>query len=90
VVVNDGLRVREEAHDAGLPHVTDAELSARLTAAKKTPERAWLNEVSSVVLQHRAAGLAVTACGAQVTPSPCGMAQRGEAGTHPKSHREAT
>jgi len=28
-----------------------AELSARLTAGKKTPERAWLSEVSSVVLQ---------------------------------------
>ena len=51
VVFNDGLRLRREAHAAGLPYVTDAELSARLTAAKATPERAWLGEVSAVVLQ---------------------------------------
>ena len=36
VVFNDGLRARQQAHEAGLPYVTDAELSARLTAAKKT------------------------------------------------------
>jgi putative transposase len=50
----------------------------------------WLDrDVNAAVNVARAAGLAVTACGAQVRPSPCGMAQRGEAGTHPKSHREA-
>jgi putative transposase len=32
-------------------------LSARLTAAKATPERAWLNEVSAVVLQQAQADL---------------------------------
>lgn len=52
VVFNDGLRARQEAHEAGLPYLTDVELSARLTAAKATPERAWLGEVSSVVLQQ--------------------------------------
>ena len=52
VVFNDGLRARQEAHAAAQPYVTDAQLSARLTAIKKTPERAWLNEVSSVVLQQ--------------------------------------
>src|SRR5437899_10118799 len=57
VVFNDGLRARQDAHDAGLPYVTDGELSARLTAAKATPERAWLNEVSSVVLQQALADL---------------------------------
>ena len=57
VAFNDALHVREVAHEAGLPYVTDAELSARLTAAKKTPERAWLNEVSSVVLQQALADL---------------------------------
>jgi putative transposase len=57
VVFNDGLRVRQEAHAAGLPYVTDAELSARLTQAKATPERAWLGEVSSVVLQQAQADL---------------------------------
>lgn len=51
VVYNDALRARRQAHDAGLPYISDAELSARLTAAKVTPERAWLSEVSAVVLQ---------------------------------------
>ena len=57
VVVNDALHARQEAHKAGLPYITDAELSARLTAAKATPERAWLGEVSSVVLQQALADL---------------------------------
>jgi IS605 OrfB family transposase len=52
VVYNDALRVREEARAAGLPFVTSAELSKRLTAVKKTPERAWLGEVSAVILQQ--------------------------------------
>lgn len=52
VVYNDALRVREDAHKAGLAFVTSGELSKQLTAAKKTPERAWLAEVSSVVLQQ--------------------------------------
>lgn len=57
VVFNDGLRARQEAHVAGLPYPTDAELSARLTAAKAVPERTWLGEVSSVVLQQALADL---------------------------------
>jgi putative transposase len=57
VVFNDGLRIRQEAHAAGLPYVTDAELSARLTRVKATPERAWLGEVSAVVLQNALADL---------------------------------
>ena len=57
VVFNDALRIRQEAFEAGLPCITDAELSARLTAAKATPERAWLAEVSSVVLQQALADL---------------------------------
>ncbi|MGA5880517.1 RNA-guided endonuclease InsQ/TnpB family protein [Streptomyces cellulosae] len=52
VVFNDALRVREEARAAGLPFVTSAELSKHLTAVKKTPERAWLGEVSAVILQQ--------------------------------------
>ncbi|MFJ7968248.1 RNA-guided endonuclease InsQ/TnpB family protein [Streptomyces sp. NPDC096324] len=52
VVFNDALRVREEARKAGLGFVTSAELSKRLTAAKRTPERAWLGEVSAVILQQ--------------------------------------
>ena len=57
VVFNDGLRIREQAHAAGLPYVTDGELSARLTAAKATPERAWLADVSAVILQQSLADL---------------------------------
>jgi putative transposase len=52
VVFNDALRVREDARAAGLPFVTSAELSKRLTSAKRTPQRAWLAEVSSVILQQ--------------------------------------
>jgi IS605 OrfB family transposase len=57
VVFNDALCARKAAHEAGLPYVTDAELSARLAVAKKTPERAWLGEVSSVPLQQSLADL---------------------------------
>ncbi len=57
VVFNDALRARQDAHAAGLPYITDGELSARLTAAKATPERAWLGEVSSVALQQALADL---------------------------------
>jgi len=57
VVFNDALAARETAHQAGLPYLTDAELSTRLTAVKKSPERAWLTEVSAVVLQQALADL---------------------------------
>jgi putative transposase len=57
VVFNDALDAREAAHQAGKRYVTDREVSARLTAAKRTPERAWLAEVSSVVLQQALADL---------------------------------
>ncbi|GAB3887314.1 RNA-guided endonuclease TnpB family protein [Microbispora bryophytorum subsp. camponoti] len=57
-VFNDGLRARQEAHAAGLPRISDGELSKRvITQAKKTPERAWLSEVSAVVLQQALADL---------------------------------
>ena len=52
VVYNDALRVREVARKAGEPFVPSAVLSKQLTAAKKTDERVWLSEVSSVVLQQ--------------------------------------
>ena len=52
VVFNDALRVREDARAAGLAFVASCELGKRLTEAKKTPDRAWLAEVSSVVLQQ--------------------------------------
>jgi len=57
VVFNDGLAARQAAHQAGLPYPSDRELSARLTAAKATPDRAWLGEVSAVVLQQALADL---------------------------------
>jgi putative transposase len=57
VVFNDALAARQDAHQAGLPYPTDAELSARLTASKATPERAWLGEVSAVMLQQALADL---------------------------------
>ncbi len=58
VVFNDGLRARQHAHEQGLPYLSDGELSKRIiTEAKKTPERAWLGEVSAVVLQQALADL---------------------------------
>jgi IS605 OrfB family transposase len=57
VVFNDGLAARRAAFEAGEPYLPDAELSRRLTELKKTPERAWLTEVSSVVLQQALADL---------------------------------
>jgi putative transposase len=57
VVFNDALAAREAACQAGEPYLTDAQLSARLTAVKATPERAWLAEVSAVVLQQALADL---------------------------------
>ncbi|MER7988486.1 RNA-guided endonuclease TnpB family protein [Streptomyces noursei] len=52
VVFNDALRTREDARAAGLPFVPSADLSKAVTVAKNAPERAWLAEVSAVVLQQ--------------------------------------
>ncbi|WOT40326.1 RNA-guided endonuclease InsQ/TnpB family protein [Streptomyces coeruleorubidus] len=53
VVWNDCLRDRKQAHAAGLPYVKSADLSRlRITQAKCTEERAWLADVSAVVLQQ--------------------------------------
>ena len=50
---------------------------------------AWLDrDINAAVNVAKAAGLAVTACRAQVRPG-LALAQRGEAGTHPKSRQEA-
>jgi len=56
VVYNDALAARMAAFEKG-ERISDAELSKRLTAAKATPERAWLGDVSSVVLQQALADL---------------------------------
>jgi putative transposase len=53
VVYNDALRARETARSEGLPFPKTGKLSKQLiTEAKKTPERAWLGEVSAVILQQ--------------------------------------
>jgi putative transposase len=58
VVFNDGLRVRQAAREQGLPYVSNGELSKQvITQAKKTEARAWLGEVSAVVLQQALADL---------------------------------
>jgi putative transposase len=58
VVYNDALRLREDAHSAGRPFMPDGEtLRLVTTQAKRTPERAWLGEVSAVVLQQSVADL---------------------------------
>jgi putative transposase len=49
---------------------------------------AWLDrDINAAVNVAKAAGLAVTACGAQVRPGPV-PAQRRETGTHPISRQE--
>jgi putative transposase len=57
VVFNDALAARQDARESGLPYLSDSELSRRLTEVKKTPERAWLADVSAVVLQQALADL---------------------------------
>lgn len=52
VVFNDAVAARRAAHLSCDPYPTDAALSKALTEAKRTPERAWLGEVSAVVLQQ--------------------------------------
>ncbi|MET9895082.1 RNA-guided endonuclease TnpB family protein [Streptomyces sp. NPDC006465] len=53
VVFNDALRAREAAREQGLAFPKSGDLSkALITEAKKTPERAWLGEVSAVILQQ--------------------------------------
>ncbi len=56
-VYNDALAARVAARREGDAYVTDRELSKRLTEAKKTPERSWYSETSSVVLQQALADL---------------------------------
>jgi putative transposase len=51
VVFNDALALRRKLHAAGEPYLPDAQLQRRvITEAKRTDDRAWLSEVSSVVL----------------------------------------
>ena len=57
VVFNDALAAQRAAHQAGEPYITARQLSARLTHMKNDPARAWLCEVSAVVLQQALADL---------------------------------
>ncbi|NGO07631.1 transposase [Streptomyces sp. HC44] len=53
VVYNDAVRARRDAHANGGPYPSLGLLSrALITEAKHRPERAWLGEVSAVVLQQ--------------------------------------
>ena len=52
VAFNDALALRQTHYGATGEHLPSKVLSAALTASKRTPERAWLNEVSSVPLQQ--------------------------------------
>ncbi|MFG2332692.1 RNA-guided endonuclease InsQ/TnpB family protein [Streptomyces sp. NPDC048604] len=53
VVWNDCLRARKQAYAAGLPFVKSTDLSKlHITQAKRTEERSWLSDVSSVILQQ--------------------------------------
>ncbi len=53
LVYNDALRARETARTEGAPFPKTGDLSKLLiTEAKKTDERAWLGEISAVVLQQ--------------------------------------
>ncbi|MDX2694680.1 RNA-guided endonuclease InsQ/TnpB family protein [Streptomyces ipomoeae] len=53
IVYNDVIAARQAAHANGLPYPDLATLSRTLiTEAKRRPERVWLAEVSSVVLQQ--------------------------------------
>jgi putative transposase len=51
-VYNWALRLRTDAYAERHEHVSYAETSAALTALKREPETAWLNEVSSVPTQQ--------------------------------------
>lgn len=59
VVFNDAVAARRDAWADGQRRVSDAELSKRLTEAKSAPQRSWLGEVSSVVLQQALADAGV-------------------------------
>lgn len=53
MVYNDAVAARKKAHAEAMPYPTTAVLSKTLiTDAKHTRERAWLGEVSAVVLQQ--------------------------------------
>ena len=52
VAFNDALALRKAHYAQTGTHLPNKAVSAALTASKRTPEREWLNEVSSVPLQQ--------------------------------------
>jgi len=52
VVFNDAVAAQRAAYESTGKSLSGAVLSVQLAAAKKTPERKWLGEVSSVPLQQ--------------------------------------
>lgn len=53
VVYNDAVAARRAAYEAGAKYPSSTTLQRELiTAAKATPERAWLAEVSAIILQQ--------------------------------------
>jgi putative transposase len=53
VVYNDALRIRQDAHENGLPFPKSGDLSkALITQAKRTPEREWLSNAPVGVMQQ--------------------------------------
>lgn len=58
-VFNDALRIFQDAHRAGLDRPSMGAVAKRVTTeAKRTPDRAWLGEVSAVPLQQALRDLA--------------------------------
>jgi len=57
-VYNMGIQVKESHYKETGKSFPNDELSKRLPALKKTPETAWLSEVSSIILQQSLADLA--------------------------------
>ncbi|MEU7980505.1 RNA-guided endonuclease TnpB family protein [Micromonospora sp. NPDC049081] len=58
VVFNDGLRLRQDAHERGLPYISDGDLSKMvITEAKKGADRSWLSAAPAAVLQQALADL---------------------------------
>ena len=94
VVFNDGIAARRTAREAGAPYPSDAALSRALTAAKRTPERAWLAEVSAVVLQQALADAntayrnffaSMKGCTSANGPAPAGRSTTGTSTPHATS-----
>ncbi|MHA7304373.1 RNA-guided endonuclease InsQ/TnpB family protein [Arthrobacter sp. TMN-49] len=52
VAFNDALALRKANYAQTGMHLSSKNVSAALTASKRTPERQWLNEVSAVPLQQ--------------------------------------